>query len=406
MTRTPAICGGPPAFPNGPPVGHTCAHEVREALARSVDECTWNRYHGPSLAALVERLRELTTVEHVSPCSSGTVATEIALRGLGVGPGDEVVLGGYDFPGNFRAIEAVGARPVLVDLNATDRCLAVASFIEACGPETKAVVATHLHGGLVDMPALCEAAVERGVRVVEDACQVVGASIAGRPVGSWGDVATLSFGGSKLLSAGRGGAVLTRFADVAQRMKIYCERGNEAFPLSELQATVLLPQLEVLAEATATRRANAARFLAGLRDAPGLSGIVPRTSDDRRPGDVSAYYKLGLWFDAAACGDCSRELFVAAVRAEGIALDAGFRGFTSRSSRRCRRVGPLPIATAAAERTVVLHHPLLLEDANSVDRAAAVVAELAELFARRRISIDASRIDSGRIERDTTTSDD
>ncbi len=87
---------------------------------------------------------------------------------------------------------------------------------------------------------------EHGLAVIEDACQMPGALIEGRKAGTWGDIGVISFGGSKLLSAGRGGALLTSSPEIKQRVQIYCQRGNHAYPLSELQATVLLPQLERL----------------------------------------------------------------------------------------------------------------------------------------------------------------
>src|SRR5690606_8468971 len=138
----------------------------------------------------------------------------LALRGLKIGPGDEVLLAGYDFAGNFRAIEAVGARPALIDINPATWCLDVDLLESAIGPETRAVIASHLHGGLVPMRRLMQLASARGIAVVEDACQAPGAIIDGRRAGTWGDAGVLSFGGSKLLTAGRGGAVLTQSAEV------------------------------------------------------------------------------------------------------------------------------------------------------------------------------------------------
>ena len=79
--------------------------------------------------------------------------------------------------------------------------------------------------------------------MIEDACQAPGAMLEGRRAGTFGDVGVLSFGGSKLLTSGRGGAVLTSDAHMAQRIRLYTQRGNEAYPLSEMQAAVVLPQL-------------------------------------------------------------------------------------------------------------------------------------------------------------------
>jgi dTDP-4-amino-4,6-dideoxygalactose transaminase len=182
-------------------------------------------------------------VEHVLPCASGTIAVELALRGLGVVAGDEVILAAYDFGGNFRAIDAIGARPVLVDIGLNHWCLDADLLSQAISKSTRAVIVSHLHGTLANMRRIMEVAKDMQLGIVEDACQVPGAIVQGRPAGSWGDVGVLSFGGSKLLTAGRGGALLTSRADVFQRAKIYHERGNQAFPLSELQCAVLPPQI-------------------------------------------------------------------------------------------------------------------------------------------------------------------
>src|SRR5262249_27521235 len=141
-------------------------------------------------------------------------AVELALRALKVGPGDEVVLAAYDYPGNFLSVHAVGAHPVLVDVELGNWNLGPERLAEAIGPATRAVIASHLHGGLVPMREVMEVAAARGVAVVEDAAQAPGAEVQGRKAGTWGDAGVLSFGGSKLLTAGRGGALLTRRADV------------------------------------------------------------------------------------------------------------------------------------------------------------------------------------------------
>ena len=194
--------------------------------------------------------------------------------GLRVSDGDEVILAGYDFPGNFRAVEAVGAVPVLVDIQRRTWCLDAAQLELAWSPRVRAILVSHLHGGLAAMPEIRAWADLRAVAVVEDACQVPGARIDGRLAGTWGDVGVLSFGGSKLLSAGRGGALLTDRSDVVQRIKIYSERGNQAYPLSELQAAVLLPQLESLAERNQQRLENAMRLLELCRGFPDLEPVT------------------------------------------------------------------------------------------------------------------------------------
>ncbi|HZT82571.1 MAG TPA: aminotransferase class I/II-fold pyridoxal phosphate-dependent enzyme, partial [Gemmataceae bacterium] len=322
----------------------------------------------------VERLEQRLAEYHGAPfaltCGSGTFAVELALRALRVGPGDEVALAAYDYPGNFLSVHAVGATPLLVEVDPANCNLAPERLAEAVGPATKAVIASHLHGGLVPMREVMEFAAARGLRVVEDAAQCPGAVVQGRPAGTWGDVGTLSFGGSKLLTAGRGGAVLTRHADVRQRARVAIHRGNQVCPLSELQAAVLLPQLDKLGERNARRAENVRLLTERLAGVPGLQPFANRA--DGRPG----YYKLGFRYDAAAFG-LPRERFVAAVRAEGVALDEGFRALhAGRSASRFRRAGDLAEAERAGCGVVLLHHPVLLLPPAEIEEVAAAVRKV------------------------------
>ncbi len=183
---------------------------------------SWGKYQGGGVERLERRLAELHGVAHAAVCASGTLAVELALRALKVGPGDEVVLAAYDYPGNFLAVHAVGARPVLADVAPDDWNLDVHSLAEAFGPAVRAAIVSHLHGGLVPMRELTELTQARNVAVIEDAAQAPGAMIQGRRAGMWGDVGVLSFGGSKLLSAGRGGALLTGRAGTCTKLPTGC----------------------------------------------------------------------------------------------------------------------------------------------------------------------------------------
>jgi dTDP-4-amino-4,6-dideoxygalactose transaminase len=306
------------------------------------------------------------------------VAVELALRGLKVAAGDEVILAAYDFPGNFRAIEAIGARPVLVDLAPGGWSIDVEQVAPAISGRTKAVIASHLHGSLADMPRLVEIATAKGVGLVEDACQAPGAVVAGRPAGSWGDCGVFSFGGSKLLTAGRGGAVVTNRAEVLQRVKVFCERGNDAFPLSELQAAVLLPQIQELEQTNRMRRMAVEQLIAHTREIETLLPLRLADTADYRP----AFYKLSWMIRqgafAAADAEVKRQQFISAVQAEGVAMDSGFRGFARRSNQRCGVVGDLIHARQAAASTMILHHPVLLESHETIERVGRALRKVAK----------------------------
>ena len=341
------------------------------------DSGDWGRYHGPHAGRLIAALRESLHSEHAQLCASGTAAIELALRGCQVGPGDEVILSAYDFKANFTNVVLLGAVPVLVDCRGEDAQLDVSLVEGACTEKTKAVIASHLQGGLVDMPALREIADRRGVAVIEDVCQSPGAVVAGRLAGTWGDVATLSFGGSKLVTAGRGGAVLSSRPEMAQRIRLYTQRGNEAYPLSELQAALLLPQWERLEQDNAVREQGVAELCAGLP--AGLVAFL--ATKDRtfaeRTATMPAYYKLGFWYDSTEFEGLPRDRFCRAMRAEGIALDPGFAGLHQiHARRRFRAVGELPQATRASASVVMLHHPLLLEGSSAAREFRAAIDKI------------------------------
>jgi dTDP-4-amino-4,6-dideoxygalactose transaminase len=356
----PALLGGPPVRPQGPPPWPLPDEDVLQALQAAYADSSWGKYHGEYVERLVRRLCADHIVEFALPCGSGTYAVELALRALKVGPGDEVLLSTYDYEGNFLSIHAVGATPVLLDVAPDNWNLDPAQIAPAVSPASKALIVSHLHGGLVPMREVMEIAATHGLRVIEDAAQAPGAEVQGRPAATWGDVGVLSFGGSKLLSAGRGGALLTRDAGIHQRARLANHRGNQVCPLSELQAAVLLPQLDKLSERNRVRALNVQRLIDQLQALPGVRAFVNAVTGH------PAYYKLGLRYDADVFG-LPRTRLVAAVRAEGIAVDEGFRSLhVGRSPRRFRRAGALGEATRAHKGTVVLHHPILLGSAQDM----------------------------------------
>jgi dTDP-4-amino-4,6-dideoxygalactose transaminase len=376
----PALLGGPAVRPAGPPDWPPPDPAAAAALAAAYADGSWGQYLGPNVRTLEAELARFHDVPHVATCASGTLAVEVALRALGVGPGDEVILGAYEFEPTFLSAHAVGARPVLVDVSSRNACIEPVTVAGAVSPRTRAIIATHLHGGLVPMRELMDLARARGVAVLEDAAQATGATVQGQPAGSWGHVGVLSFGGSKLLTAGRGGAILTRQADIYQKARLALTRGVQQWaPLSELQAAVLRPQLAALPARTAHRTYRVRQLLAELRAVPGLRPF------DLADGDCQpAFYKVGFHFDEAAFG-VSRDKFVKALRAEGMAFDAGFRALhVGRAASRYRAGGPLANAEAAGEMVIALHHPVLSRADADVGQVAAAVWKTYRNAARLR----------------------
>lgn len=390
----PAILGGVPLRPGGPPEWPPVWPEVLEVGERVLSDGSWGRYHGPHCEALRKRLVELhaipaaplkgelqaSSLPEVQLCCSGTAAVELALRAARVGPGDEVILAAYDFRANFQNVLTLGATPVLVDLDADSWQLDVSQVAAAISDRTRAIIASHLHGAQVEMSRLMPIAESHGLTVIEDACQATGAIVNGRRAGTHGHVGVLSFGGSKLLTAGRGGAVVARSPEIAQRIRLYAERGNSAYPLSELQAALLLPQVEQLEVRNRQRLENVRLLIELLQDLRGLVPIfqLPDDGSDTMP----AFYKVGFQYRRFEFSGLSRDRFAAAVRAEGVALDPGFRSFPqTHSRRRYRASGGLPIAGQSDEGILVLHHPVLLGGESDVRTVARAIHRVASASA-------------------------
>jgi dTDP-4-amino-4,6-dideoxygalactose transaminase len=359
---------------------------VLAALTAAYVDGSWGRYSGRHVERLERGLARLHELPNVLTCGSGTFAVELALRALKVEAGDEVMLAAYDYGGNFLGVHAVGARPVLVDVDPGNWNLAPENLGTALGPATKALVVSHLHGGLVPMREVMAFAAAHGLRVIEDAAQAPGARIDGRLAGTWGDVGVLSFGGSKLLTAGRGGAILTPHADVHQRARLIQNRGNAVCPLSELQAAVLLPQVEKLEERNRLRAERVRYLNERLHALPGLRLFVNRAAES-----TATYYKAGFQYDATAFG-LTRDHLVAALRAEGIAFDEGFRALqVGRSPSRYRAGGDLTEAERAHHGCIVLHHPVLLgspDDADEVVRALVKIHAHAQQLGSQRSGLE------------------
>jgi dTDP-4-amino-4,6-dideoxygalactose transaminase len=277
---------------------------------------------------------------------------EIALRAAGVGPGDEVILSAYDYPGNFRSIELLGARPVLIDVAPDSVQPDPRQLSQADSDAVKAVIISHLFGTAADVVAIRRWCRQRQRLLIEDACQVPGMLIGGRPAGSWGDFGTLSFGGSKPLSSGCGGAVLTRDRRLAARLGPLLDRPSDVMPLSPLQAATLGPQLNQLDALNQRRRATVthieSQIVPHLRRWRWLSGC------DRSV--EAAHYKV-----AWAVPDARhRNAILSAAVPLGLPIGEGFRSQARVSERRCRKPVPLCEAQQMDQCVFVLDHTALL----------------------------------------------
>jgi dTDP-4-amino-4,6-dideoxygalactose transaminase len=208
---------------------------------------------------------------HAVAVSTGTSALHLALLAAGVGPGDEVITVPSTFVATVAAIEYAGARPRLVDIDPVTWTMDPAALAAAITPRTKAIMPVHLHGRLADMQPILEVARAHGLIVIEDAAQAHGAEAGGTRAGAFGDIGCFSFYPGKNLGAcGEGGAITTDRADLATRIRMLRDWGQERkhrhvakgfnYRMDEIQAALLNVKLPRLEGWTEQRRRVAARY--------------------------------------------------------------------------------------------------------------------------------------------------
>jgi dTDP-4-amino-4,6-dideoxygalactose transaminase len=272
---------------------------------------------GRECAAFESEFAAYCGVAHCISVANGTDALELALRTLGVGPGDTVATvanaGGY----STTAIRAVGAEPLYIDIHPDTMNMSAADLAAHLTPAVRAVIATHLYGRMADLPALLAVTGAASIPLVEDCAQAHGAAIGGRKAGSWGALACFSFYPTKNLGAlGDGGAITTRDGPLAERVrslrqygwhaKYLCVEYGRNSRMDEMQAAILRAKLPHLDGWNARRRAVAATYSAALA---GQSVECPR---DFGPDNVAHLYVVRT---------PRRDRVRAALLAAGIATD-------------------------------------------------------------------------------------
>jgi dTDP-4-amino-4,6-dideoxygalactose transaminase len=232
-------------------------------------------------AALEEELAKLCGVAHGIGVASGTDALILALRACGVQAGDEVLLPPFTFVATGSAVSALGAKPVFVDIRPDTYNLDAEQLERRITPRTRAIIVVHLYGLVADMDPILAFARARNLPVIEDSAQAIGASYKGRPAGSFGDAACISFYPTKNLGAcGDAGMIVTNSAELAARLCALRNHGqitkyvsNEPgwnSRLDEIQAAILRVKLRRLADWQRARQAHAAAYTRLFAQVPGV----------------------------------------------------------------------------------------------------------------------------------------
>ncbi|ALK96886.1 aminotransferase DegT [Massilia sp. WF1] len=315
--------------------------------------------------------------------TSATGAMELALLACGIGPGDEVITSTQSFFSTMNMIVKVGANPVFVDCDLVSRAIDLAQVEAAITPRTKAIVPTHFPGALGDMDALYAMARRHGLRVIEDAALVQGSTWQGRPIGSFGDIATFSFHPNKNMTTIEGGAIVVPDEAMARRIEVLRFHGIERRPdetrdvalasgkynMSDVSAAIGLAQLARLPDFLAQRRRLADGYFAMFPQI--ANAVLPPRGVEGQSWNMFCvllpYESLGT----------TRQAFRAALRERGIATGLSYEPshLTTLGQRLGYRRGQFPNAERIGDETVTL--PLHCGmDESDVDRVCDAIREL------------------------------
>ncbi len=366
---------------------------------------SWGGFPSPNRKAreFVARFASMQSVQYAIPTSSGTSALEVALKALGVGAGDEVIVPAITFCATAYAAVACMARPIFADVRADSVCIDPDSVSRLITPRTRAIVPVHYGATVADLDALIETARGRSIAIVEDCAHVPGAQWRGRGVGGWGALGCFSFQSSKPMTAGEGGLITTNDPELGNRCQslINCgrRRPGESFAMpllganyrmTEWQCAILLAQLERLPHQIELKRAMAERLRAALGKIPGVIPLVPDARVTR-----PVIYAFLFRVDPEALG-VSRNRFLRALQAEGVPCGIGnepvyrsplFPLDAPAYQRACEAAGARAAAARefqcpVAERLfghelVAIPHEFLLGGADDVDQIVAAIEKVA-----------------------------
>lgn len=387
-----AVDGGRPvrgrAFPSWPDF---TADEVAAVVA-VVKSGKVNYWTGEEGRLFEEEYAASLGTRYGVAVSNGTVALELALHGIGVGPGDEVVVTSRSFIASAGCVALRGATPVFADVDAESQNLSAETIAPALTARTKAIVAVHLAGWACEMDSISVLAQEHGLQIIEDCAQAHGGTYRGRSVGSLGTINAFSFCQDKILTTGgEGGLVVTSDEELWNRAWSFKDHGKSFdavyrrshppgfrflheslgtnWRLTEMQSALGRVLLKKLPERVALRRRRAGILTDAFGRISALRVTVP-------PAHVGhAYYKYYVFVRPEALkAGWSRDRIMEAINAEGIPCFAGYREMYLEKAfpTEWKPTRPLPVAQQLAETGLVFLVHSTLKDEDMADTCRAV----------------------------------
>lgn len=250
-------------------------------------ETGWISSEGPAVRQFEDGLARRVGRQHGIAVCNGSVALDLAVVALGIGPGDEVILPSFTIISCAAAIVRAGAVPIVVDSDPVTWNMDPADVAAKITPRSKAIMVVHIYGLPVDMDPILELARRHGLKIIEDAAEMHGQTYRGKPCGSFGDISTFSFYPNKHITTGEGGMVLVDDHALAERCRslrnlcfqkrrfVHEELGWN-FRMSNVQAALGVAQLEQLDNFVSRKRAMGRRYQELLADVPGIQ--LPQAS--------------------------------------------------------------------------------------------------------------------------------
>lgn len=273
------------SFKRIPSTGPSITQEEIDLVTEAVTE-GWYENMNRHIRQFTEEFSAFVGMKYCLPVSHGTAAIHLALLALDIGPGDEVIVPDITWVASACPVSYVGAKPVFVDIDPRDLCLDPSAFEKAITKRTKAVMVVDLLGNMPQMDAILEIADRRGIPVIEDAAEGIGATYKGRPAGTFGKISAFSFNATKLVIGGQGGMFVTQSKKLFERAKRLSHHGmiknvnSKLYWSAELgfnynwtniQAALALAQLRRLPELLEMKRRIFSWYRAGLEGVDGVT---------------------------------------------------------------------------------------------------------------------------------------
>ena len=304
------------------------------ALKQVLASRNWGGYPFPNAkaSAFARRFARYHGAKYGIAVANGTVAIEVALKAIGIKPGDEVIVPAYTWEGSVGPILLLNAVPVFVDIDPDTYCLDARLIEQALTPRTRVILPVHLAMRFADMDEIMRIAAARKIAVIEDCAHAHGGKWRNKGAGASGDAGCFSFQSSKLMTAGEGGAFITSNLEYYERAQSYVNCGRASitdsfrhrligfnYRITEFQAAILETQLERLPQQAKTRQANMNHFEKRLSKTAGLSFM----KRDKRNTRIAAY-QFVFKYAPEHFGGVARAAFLAALEMEGIPCDGLF----------------------------------------------------------------------------------